>query len=284
MEILIVTQSFYVRNQFVNTFYPRGVTVYHTDNAEQLLEKLRLYPGIEFVFIDVIHEEYVQALDILAKVKAFAVTQSRKIFALLIYVAIDKSIAARAIENGCVGFVKSNVGGDDLFLYTMQLYQKLKGTPPERKYVRISLDPSNPNERIGIKFRSPINSQLLVGVIRDISFGGLAVELVGMFPQEALNVNTQITNIQFMLDDRDVYADATVVAYDYRRRFCALRFTYLSHDDQEILASFIFNRVSLGAIPGSRPSSEEGEVTGGNGQKEQESSSKQSEDPSSSQG
>ncbi|QJR22922.1 hypothetical protein BREVNS_2172 [Brevinematales bacterium NS] len=270
MEILIVTQSFYVRNQFVNTFYPRGVTVYHTDNAEQLLEKLRLYPGIEFVFIDVIHEEYAQALDILAKVKAFAVTQNRKIFALLIYVAIDKSIAAKAIEHGCVGFVKSNVGGDDLFLYTMQLYQKLKGTPPERKYVRISLDPSNPNERIGIKFRSPINSQLLVGVIRDISFGGLAVELVGMFPQEALAVNTQITNIQFMLDDRDVYADATVVAYDYRKRFCALRFTYLSHDDQEILASFIFNRVSLGGVPGPRPSGEES--SGGNEGKEGESS------------
>ncbi len=249
MEILIVTQSFYVRNQFVNTFYPKGVTVYHTDNAEQLLEKLRLCPNIEFVFIDVIHEEFAQAFDILAKVKAFAVTQKRTIYALLIYVVIDKAIAAKAIENGCVGFVKSNVSGDELFLYTMQLYQKLRGVPPQRKYVRISLDPSNPNERIGIKFRSPINSQLLVGVIRDISFGGLAVELVGMFPQEALAVNVQISNIQFMLDDRDVYADATVVAYDYRKRFCALRFTYLSNDDQEVLASFIFKRVALGGIP-----------------------------------
>ncbi|URA09952.1 PilZ domain-containing protein [Thermospira aquatica] len=248
MEIVIVTQSFYVRNQFVNTFYPRGVTVYHTDNADQLLEKLRLYPNIEFVFIDVIHEEFAQALDILAKVKAFAVTQKRTIYALLIYVVIDKTIAAKAIENGCVGFVKSNVSGDELFLYTLQLYQKLRGAPPQRKYVRISFDPANPNERIGIKFRSPINSQLLVGVIRDISFGGLAVELVGMFPQEALSVNVQISNIQFMLDDRDVYADATVVAYDYRKRFCALRFTYLSSEDQEVLASFIFKRVALGGV------------------------------------
>jgi len=259
MEILIVTQSFYVRNHFVNIFYPRGVTVYHTDNTEQLLEKLRLYPGIELVFIDVIHEEFAQALDMLAKIKAFSVTQNRRIFSLLIYVAIDKSIAARAIENGCVGFIKSNTNGDELFLYTMQLYQKLKGTPPERKYVRISLDPSNPNERIGIKFRSPINSQLLVGVIRDISFGGIAAELVGMFPPESLSVNAQISNIQFMLEDRDVYADATVVAYDYRKRFCALRFTYLSHEDQEILASFIFNRVALGqntAKPGESSSGE----------------------------
>jgi len=92
-----------------------------------------------------------------------------------------------------------------------------------------------------------------VGVIRDISFGGLAVELVGMFPEESLKVNAQITNIQFMIDDRDVYADATVVAYDYRKRFCALRFTYLGHEDQEILAAFIFSRVKLGATTQNPP-------------------------------
>ena len=147
-----------------------------------------------------------------------------------------------AIQLGVKGFIKSNAEEDFVGNYVIEIYKKDKGAPPERKFVRVSFDTSNPNERIGIKFRSPINSQLIMGLIKDISFGGVAVELVGTFPKESLAAGIAVKNMQFILEGKDVYVDGIVVAY--QKMFCAFRFVNMSETVSEIISHYIFQRIS----------------------------------------
>lgn len=81
-----------------------------------------------------------------------------------------------------------------------------------------------------------------MGLIKDISFGGVAVELVGTFPKESLTAGLAVKNMQFILDGKDVYVDGIVVAY--QRMFCAFRFVNMSETVSEIISAYIFQRIS----------------------------------------
>jgi c-di-GMP-binding flagellar brake protein YcgR len=122
----------------------------------------------------------------------------------------------------------------------MDTYQKVSGIPPERKHVRIKINPDN---TIGIKFRSPVNSQFIIGQIKDISFGGIAVELAGTFPEDSIAVGLEIKSLQFILEGREIFIDGIVVAY--QKKFCAFLFEGMNKEIREIISQYIFERVSI---------------------------------------
>ena len=124
-----------------------------------------------------------------------------------------------------------------IYKYIMDTYQKVSGIPPERKHVRIKI---NPNDRIGIKFRSPVNSQFIIGQIKDISFGGIAVELAGHFPEDSIAIGLEIKNLQFILEGKEIFIDGIVVAY--QKKFCAFLFEGMNKEIREIISQYIFEK------------------------------------------
>lgn len=241
MNVMIFTQSYYVRNTFVNALIPKGISLYHAEHNEGITEKL-VAQKIDMVVIDVIQEDYNAAFSMVKEIKTSTNEEVRKISALLLIGAIDRQYITAAIQAGVIGFIKSNATEEFITNYVSEIYQKTKGTPPERKFIRVSIDITNPNERIGIKFRSPVNSQLIIGLIKDISFGGIAAELVGTFPPESLASGLVIHNMQFILDGKDVFVDAVVVAY--QQKFVAFRFADMSNAVRENIANYIFQKIS----------------------------------------
>lgn len=241
MNVLIYTQSYYMRNTFVTGLIPRGISLYHVEHSEGFMEKVA-YNRPDIIVMDVIREDYDSAFAMVKEIKNHPDDSIKKTGVILLIGPIDKIYITAAIQIGVIGFIKSNATEDFIAEYIFEMYKKIKGVPPERKFARVSIDTSNANERVGLKFRSPVNSQLIIGLIKDISFGGIAVELVGTFPEESLAVGLQVRNMQFILDGKDVLQDSLVVAF--QKKFCAFRFIEMSNQNRDIIAHYIFQRMS----------------------------------------
>jgi DNA-binding NarL/FixJ family response regulator len=242
MNVLIYTQSYYARNTFVNALIPKGITLYHIEHSEDVIKKISADKP-EIIVLDVIQEDYASTFELIKEIKSNPSEEMKKIPVILLIGGIDKQSITAAIQVGVVGFIKSNATEEFVSNYISEIYQKMKGIPPERKFVRISMDSNDPSRRVGIKFRSSVNSQLIIGVMKDISFGGIAAELVGTYPPESIAVGQEIKNIQFILDGRDLYVDAVVVAYK-DNKFCAFRFSDMPNAVKETISHFIFDRVT----------------------------------------
>jgi len=241
MKVLLYTQSYYVRNIFVTSLISQGIYLIHVENPEALLQKIESEKP-DLVVMDVIREDYEEVFALVKNIKSSTREEIEKIGVVLLIGTIDRHYITSAIQLGVVGFIKSNATSEFISSYLISIYQKLKGVPPQRKFARVSLDPNNPAEKIGVKFRSPANSQLIIGVIKDISFGGIAVELVGTFPPESLAVGMEVKDIQFMLEGKDISVDAVVVAY--QKNFCAFRFQGMGNDVRDAICYFIFQKLS----------------------------------------
>ena len=241
MNVLIYTQSYFVRNLFLNALYPNGINLFHAEHTESIVNFIK-QRQIEIVVIDVIQEDYVKTFTIMNEIKNNPDNDVKKVAIILLIGNVDKQNLIKAIQLGAVGFIKSNAKEETIYNYIIEIYKKTTGVPPERKYVRVTLNTDNPNDRIGIKFRSPKTLNIILGVIRDISFGGVAVELVGTFPPESIEVGMEVNNMQFILDGHDLFVNGVVVAY--KKNFCAFRFVNLTQSDKEIICQFIFQRIS----------------------------------------
>ncbi len=240
MNVLIYTPSYYVRKAFVNALIPNGINLFHSESVEDMIQKISS-KEIDMVVFDVIQENYDEAFKVMTGIKNHNSDRIKKIGIIMLIGSVDKAKISKCLQLGAIGFIKSNAEADAISRYITGLYEKIKGVPPERKFARVSLDIMNESERIAVKFRSSLNMQLIMGVIKDISAGGIAVELVGTFDAEAIKRGMEVTNMQFILDFKDVLANATVVAY--QKNFCAFRFTFVSPPDRETISQFIFSRI-----------------------------------------
>ncbi len=242
MNVLIYTQSNYSRNIFVSSLIPAGISLFHTDHSENVINKIQqILP--EILIIDAVHQEDFDAVfELVKQIKNHASENVKNTPIILLIGAIEKQAIISAIQFGVIGFIKSNADENVIYKYIMDTYQKVRGIPPERKHVRIKIDP---NDRIGIKFRSPVNSQLIIGQIKDISFGGIAVELAGTFPEDSLSVGAEVKNMQFILEGKDIFIDGIVVAY--QKKFCAFLFEGMTKEIRGTISQYIFkNTSSLG--------------------------------------
>ncbi|MGC8765995.1 MAG: PilZ domain-containing protein [Brevinematia bacterium] len=241
MKVLVYTQSYYVRNAFVTSLIPNGIGLIHVENNDALFNKLDSEKP-DIIVMDVVREDFDEVFGIIKNLKNIEKEEIKNIPVVLFIGAIDKQYITSAIKLGVVGFIKSNSSREFISEYLIKIYEKVKGAPPQRKFARVPLDPNNPNEKIGVKFRSPVNLQLMIGVIKDISYGGIALELVGTFSPDSIAVGMEIKGVQFMIEGKDIEVDAVVVAY--QKNFCAFRFVGMPNDVQETISHFIFQKLS----------------------------------------
>ncbi len=239
MNVLIYTQSYYVRNIFVNALLSAGINLYHEERPENLNNKI-LQHSPEIVILEVIHDDFATVFELVKQIKKHSSEEVKKTAIILLIGSIDKQDITSAIQCSVIGFIKSNSTEDFVYKYIMDTYQKVLGVPPERKYVRVIIDH---NDSIGIKFRSPNNSQLIIGQVKDISLGGIAVELIGTFPQDSFTVGSEIKNMQFILDGKDIFIDGVIVAY--QKKFCAFLFVGMSSEIKETISQYIFKKIAL---------------------------------------
>ncbi len=236
MNVLIYTQSYYTRNTFVNALIPSGINLFHTVRPENINNKiLQLNP--EIVILDAIQENFATVFELVRQIKKHSSELVNKTTVILHIGSIDKNDIISAIQCGIIGFIKNDSSEDFIYKYIINTYQKVLGVPPERKFVRISID-----DNIGMKFRSPNNSKLIIGQIKDISIGGVAAKLIGIFPVDSLIVGLEVKNIQFILDGKNIFINGIVVSY--QENFCAFRFMNMTPEIRETISQYVFKKIS----------------------------------------
>jgi CheY-like chemotaxis protein len=236
-NVLIYTQSNFARDKFISALFSAGITLYQCEHPEDLINKIQQNLP-EIVVLDVIKEDFPTVFELAKQIKNHSSREVNKIGIILLIGSIDKQTITSAIQIGIIGFIKNDAVVDFVYKYIMDAYQKIQGVPPERKHIRVKIDL---NVRMGIKFRSPVNSQLIIGQIKDIGLGGVGVELVGAFPPESIVNGSEIKNVQFIVEGRSVFIDADVVAY--QNNFCALRFKEMTDEIKEIISQYVFKKI-----------------------------------------
>jgi len=121
----------------------------------------------------------------------------------------------------------------------------IRGTPLEhekRQHIRVSPDPG---ELLRMHFRLPGLTVLIAGMIRNISMGGVALELFNPPEEKELQPGRHIPKLQFNLGTNMLSPSGNVVIF--KGKVLAVRFDTLSPKDRENLASFIFKRLSVPA-------------------------------------
>ena len=241
MNIMIYTLSNYTRNMFVNALLPAGITLYQADLHENLIGKMeRLSPDI--VVLDAIQENISDIVELVKVIKNHPADNIKKAAAVLLICNIDRQDILLSIQAGVIGFIRSNSSMDYINKYLVSVYQKVRGAPPERKFVRVPYT-------VNISFRSPASSQLIIGKIRDFSIGGIAVELGDRISAPSMDAGMFVKNMQFILDGRNISVDGIVVTNC--SRLCGFRFFNISPEIKEIFSQFIFKRISASEKNGS---------------------------------
>jgi hypothetical protein len=235
LKVLIYTQS----DTFADALFHMGITLYRSKNPGDLIDKIQKYFP-EIVVLDFTNEDSTATFKLVNQIKDHPDEKIKKTAIILLFGSIDIGNISSAIQAGVAGFIKINAAADLIYDYITTLYQKVRDVPPERKYVRIQIDPK---ERIGVRFWSPVNLILIVGRIKDISFGGIAVELVGTYPADSLAIGTELKSMQFVLDGKYVFIDGVVAAC--LEKFCAIQFRDITPEIKEIISRYIFEKICL---------------------------------------
>jgi hypothetical protein len=242
MKVLLHSQANYVRNHFIASLIPRGIALYHAELPGKVAEAI-IAQEADILVIDVIEGDFRRAFSLLLDLKNHENPMVRNIAPIFLVGDVDRENLTNAVKGGAVGFIKSGTNEENIANYLTGVYSKVKGMLPNRKFIRVSLDISNAEDRIGIKFRSPINSLLMIGFIRDISIAGMAVDLVGVFPKDSLSEGANIHGIQCIIDRKDMIIDATVVAW--KKPLAALRFQNLPPQEIQTISHFIFHKIAI---------------------------------------
>jgi CheY-like chemotaxis protein len=109
----------------------------------------------------------------------------------------------------------------------------------QRRHLRIT-PPAD--ELLRLNFRVSGHPGLLSGLVRNLSMGGVGIELITPAPEGAVRPEVYIERLQFTLLGRELGPTGTVVVA--QGRIIGIRFTTLSPEDTLCLARYIFENIS----------------------------------------
>ena len=108
-----------------------------------------------------------------------------------------------------------------------------------RKHIRIVPDP---DELLRLYFRLPNSSVLVSGKIRNLSIGGVAVELFKSPKKNLIQKGIFLPKLQFTLNTREITPSGTILLF--KKDILILRFNTFSMEDKHTLAEYIYNKIT----------------------------------------
>ncbi|NPV03020.1 MAG: PilZ domain-containing protein [Brevinematales bacterium] len=241
MNILIYTQSKFILEHFVDTFFPAGISVFHCDST-LMIDRNIITHQIDILYIDLTGENIREATDILRIVRAHSDPVVLGVIVTLYIENVPKEGVNRVLHFGADGVVQSNFTAEQLIHYSLMVYERTHKEPPSLKLRNVRLNPSLPPEYIVIKLVSPLDEQSILGVLIDLSLGGMAIKLVGTYSKTAIEKGMHFNNIEFILLGHEMRVDGIVAAF--AKDVCAVIFTQMTQADRHEICQFIFMKLS----------------------------------------
>ncbi|OHD57223.1 MAG: hypothetical protein A2Y33_07460 [Spirochaetes bacterium GWF1_51_8] len=241
MNVLVYTQSKFILERFVDALFPAGISVYHIESSLMIHNKIEKNK-IDVLIADLTAENLRPILNSLSDIRGYHVPAIRDIIVILFVGNVTREIVARVLLSGADGYVMSTLRSDKLIQYIMKMYNQIKKGPPSLRFESVKLNPDIRPEYIAVKLLSPAAGQSILGVMLDLSLGGMAIRLVGTYDKNAIEKGMLLQNINFILLGHEIHIDGMVVAY--KKDICAIMFTQLTEGDRHEICQFLFMKLA----------------------------------------
>jgi CheY-like chemotaxis protein len=113
------------------------------------------------------------------------------------------------------------------------------GQKDKRQHIRVTPDPE---EMLRLSFKPPGGSGRVTGKVRNISMGGVAVEILKLPADTRLAPGVHLSRLDFVLGSTALSPSADVVLF--REKLVALRFGSFSEIEKNALARYIYRRLT----------------------------------------
>lgn len=241
MTVLLYTETNHLIEHMADVFIPRGISLYHLDSLEQLPFQLReCSPDI--VLVDVNKENHEAAYKVLRALSLPLESSTLPAVPVIYARGVSEETIALGIKAGGRSFIRGDATDNDLVQGLKRICEKAQGRPPLLQFTRIILDPTNPNENVVVRFISPRSEHSVMGIVHDMSAGGLVMRLTGNFASSDIELGLHIPNTHFILLSHEIVLTAVVRAF--KEDLCALRFVDVSSQDMHEIAQYIYMKLA----------------------------------------
>jgi len=237
MNCIVLESSPAIKENLAYILLPLGITAISVGSKDEALKALKSNEDIVAAIIDIDNA----ALRGLELVKVLRETpETRNVRIIVDSGRSSKDFIVKLVELGIHGYFLKPFDAE-------RVAQKLKSIlvdrmtqhPEKRRHIRVEPDP---DELLRMHFRMPSHPNLISGKIRNISLGGVALELFHPPEANVLKPGTLIPNLQFTLDGKQLSPSGHVVLC--RGKLLAMRFGELSGPDKSSLARYIYRSLS----------------------------------------
>jgi two-component system chemotaxis response regulator CheY len=237
MNCIVLDQSAEIRDSLCYILLSLGVKGLPAASRGEALALVQQDPEVGAAIIDVDNKK-VGGLELFRELKADEKTKG--ICIVLHSGQSAKDFVVEMVELGIVGYLLKPYDAAQATVKLKGIVQRL--VPPQkekRQHIRIAPEP---DELLRLHFRLVGQSNLISGRIRNISMGGVAVELFNPSDAELMRPGIKIPKLEFTINAKQLSVSAAVVLI--KERVLAVRFLSLSSEDKANLARYIFKRIS----------------------------------------
>lgn len=232
MKVLLAPDSSRVNEVFSVRLVAEGIEPYQVLDDDDLLMILDEKP-IDILVLDLDSENY-RGLKTVKEVK----TRFNQVDIILMTSKTGMDFAKNLAEMGVYGFVSRTTQLEAMVNQALGLIEEMRGRKQEqRKHMRVKPAPFQVN---AFKLRIPGLQTSNDGIIRDISLGGVAVDMDHEV-NEAILFEGQEVDVSFELGNLVLDARALVVAR--KGKSVAYRFKDLSESDKRKIAEYVIDRM-----------------------------------------
>ncbi len=240
MDCLLFESSSKDRDTLAQLLLAIGVKAISVSAKEEALKVIGASSELVYAIIDVDSAE-TDGLELVKDLRSNPETSRIKV--IVNSTQTGREFVQSLVELGINGYL---VKPFDQKKVSQKLKEILLGGPlyghEKRQHIRVSPDPG---ELLRLHFRMPGLTVLIAGKIRNISMGGVAVELFNPPEPDVLQPGSRIPKLQFNLGRNSLSPSGNIVVF--KEKFLAIRFGDLSQQEREILAHYIYKRLSVPA-------------------------------------
>jgi len=234
MNILLITPSRIVRDVFVSELIPRGITLTWEESIESAVSRIR----DKKVLYDVMVIEVISKYDAINFVSTIKSILPNSVLVLYTEVKSTRELY-EYLKVGVAGFIVKPLDRNSIFKVIEKAYTNFNGAPPERKVVRVQLQPGEGS----IEFFSSKGIRV-VGTILDLSVGGCAFSYVDKF-KEAFSEGDEVGNAKLIFRDSETEVSGVIKTKVPDKSLAVFLFSNLSPDNIQKISKEIFMKTSL---------------------------------------
>jgi CheY-like chemotaxis protein len=237
MTCLVVEHSQDIRERLCLLLLDLGVRGFPAATRAEAIAVLRSLPRIDLAIVDVDNRE----AEGLRLMQDLGKAQKTKKTRIIVHSAhTDTRFLDQMAGRGARGYLPKPFDDHRTGTNLRAIFQEpALGLGDKREHLRV---PPDEAELMRVSFRITQDSRLYAGRVRNLSMGGMAIELFNPPARGLLQQGWRIPRLEFVIGSRPLAPSALIVLYT--GRLLAVRFETMSNQERQHMARYILRRLN----------------------------------------